>query len=237
MTSAGTPDDDRPGALPAPPRAAEAVFGDRLDLAGRYAQQLAADGVVRGLIGPREVVRLWDRHLLNSAVLTELLPEGARVVDVGSGAGLPGIPMAIRRSDLRVDLLEPMQRRTDFLAEVVDSLGLGAEVRVIRGRAEEAGVIDEVGSADWVVARAVAPLDRLVKWCLPLLSSGGRLLALKGASAADEVAEHSAALRRLGAVAEGVTEVGGTYLAEPARVVVVQRNAGRATQRTKRGKA
>jgi 16S rRNA (guanine527-N7)-methyltransferase len=188
--------------------------------------------VLRGLIGPREVDRLWERHLLNSAILTDLVPAGARVVDVGSGAGLPGLPMAIRRADLRVDLVEPMLRRTDFLAEVVDELGLRDSVRVVRGRAESAEVAGVVGNSDWVVARAVAPLDRLVRWCLPLLSAKGRLLALKGAGAAAEVERDAAALRRGGARVEAVEELGGEVLGERTWVVVVTR-AGRAKAREK----
>lgn len=210
--------------LHAPPAAARALFGDRLGLAERYAWRLARDGVVRGLIGPREVGRLWERHVLNSAVLCDLVPSGARVVDVGSGAGLPGLPMAIRRSDLRVDLVEPMQRRVEFLEGVVRELALEDAVRVIRGRAEERVVATLVAPADWVVARAVAPLDRLVRWCLPLLSSTGTLLALKGASAEDEVVEHRAALRRLGARGVEVRQLGGAVLAAPTWVVVVSRD-------------
>jgi 16S rRNA (guanine527-N7)-methyltransferase len=206
-----------------PPVVARAVFGQRLDLAERYAARLAGDGTIRGLIGPREVGRLWDRHLLNSAVLCDLVPFGARVVDVGAGAGLPGLPMAIRRADLRIDLVEPMQRRVEFLLEVVADLGLGEAVRVVRGRAEDRAVVEQVGNADWVVARAVAPLDRLVRWCLPLLSPSGTLLALKGAKAADEVAEHRTAMRRLGVRSIAVRELGDAVLEARTRVVVVSR--------------
>jgi 16S rRNA (guanine527-N7)-methyltransferase len=209
--------------LPAPPAAARAVFGDRLDLAARYAASLAGDGTVRGLIGPREVGRLWERHLLNSAILCDLVPVGVRVVDVGSGAGLPGLPMAIRRPDLRIDLVEPMQRRVDFLTAVVRRLALDAAVCVIRGRAEDRAVLERVGPTDWAVARAVAPLDRLVRWCLPLLSPTGTLLALKGASAAEEVAEHRATLRRLGARTVEVRRLGESLLDAPTWVVVVSR--------------
>ncbi|MDT4914972.1 MAG: rRNA (guanine527-N7)-methyltransferase [Pseudonocardiales bacterium] len=189
---------------------------------------------MRGLIGPREVPRLWERHLLNSAVVTDLLPVGARVVDVGSGAGLPGVPMAIRRPDLRVDLVEPMLRRTDFLTDVVAELGLADAVRVIRGRAEEMTVREQLGSADWVVARAVAPLDRLVKWCLPLLAPGGRLLALKGVTAADEVAEHGTTIRSMGASALDVQRIGEADPHTATWVIVVQRSAtGRLPQARK----
>lgn len=212
----------------APPPAARAVFGDRLDLAQRYAARLAGDGVQRGLIGPREAVRLWERHLLNSAVLSDFLPLGARIVDVGTGAGLPGLVLAIRRPDLRVDLVEPMQRRVEFLDEVIAELGLGTGVRTIRGRAEDAAVRRAVGHSDWVVARAVAPLDRLVGWCFPLLSAGGTLLALKGASATEEVGRCGGALRRLGARRIEVRPAGDGVLATPTWVVVVSRIDGSA---------
>lgn len=205
------------------PPAAGGVFGDRLPLAERYAARLAGDGVLRGLIGPREATRLWDRHLLNSAILTDLLPPGARFVDVGSGAGLPGLPMAIRRPDLRVDLVEPMQRRVNFLTEVVQELELADVVRVVRGRADDPEVASRVGNCDWVVARAVAPLDRLVRWCLPLLSDRGRLLALKGAGGADEAVQHEVALQRCGASVAAVRQLGGTLLNERTWVVVVER--------------
>jgi 16S rRNA (guanine527-N7)-methyltransferase len=233
-----TPADDRGAAAtssaPAAPPAATSIFGARLELATRFADRLAADGVMRGLIGPREVPRLWERHLLNSAVVTDLLPVGARVVDVGSGAGLPGVPMAIRRPDLRVDLVEPMLRRTDFLTDVVAELGLADAVRVIRGRAEEMTVREQLGSADWVVARAVAPLDRLVKWCLPLLAPGGRLLALKGVTAADEVAEHGTTIRSMGASALDVQRIGEADPHTATWVIVVQRSAtGRLPQARK----
>jgi 16S rRNA (guanine527-N7)-methyltransferase len=150
----------------------------------RYAELLAGAGVERGLIGPREVPRLWERHLLNSAVLAELIPDGADVVDVGSGAGLPGLPLALVRPDLRVTLLEPLLRRSTFLQEAVPMLGLADRVRVVRGRAE-----DHAARYDVVTARAVAPLDRLVGWCWPLVAVDGQLLAMKGSAAASEVAD------------------------------------------------
>ncbi|MCY9786629.1 16S rRNA (guanine(527)-N(7))-methyltransferase RsmG [Nocardiopsis sp. EMB25] len=175
---------EEPGAVPpAPPTAAEAVFGDTLPKARRYAELLADDGVRRGLIGPREVPRLWERHLINCAVVEELLPEGAEVVDIGSGAGLPGLVLALLRPDIRVTLLEPLLRRTVFLNEAVETLGL-ANVVVRRGRAEEAhGEL----YTDFVTARAVAPLPRLAGWALPLLRKGGSLLALKGEQAEAEL--------------------------------------------------
>jgi 16S rRNA (guanine527-N7)-methyltransferase len=199
------------------------VFGPRLGLAQRYADLLAGDGIDHGLLGPKERDRLWDRHLLNCAVVTDLVPDGARVVDVGSGAGLPGLAFAIRRGDLEVELVESLQRRTAFLARCVESLNLGRQVRVKRGRAEDAAVVNEVGNSEWVTARAVAPLDRLVKWCLPLLRPGGTLLAIKGARAEDELAEHKSAIRRLGGTAPQIVRCGADVLDEPAVVVTVQK--------------
>lgn len=197
------------------------MFGSGLDLAVRYGELLASDGVIRGLIGPREVPRLWERHLLNCAVITSLIPAGARVVDVGTGAGLPGLAMACRRADLRVDLVESLARRVTFLSEAVAVLGLSERVRVVHGRAEEPAVRGEVGEAAWVTARAVAPLDRLVRWCLPLLRPDGALLAIKGAQAAAEVA----ALGR--SVTASVTECGADVLDTPVTVVVVERSGRR----------
>jgi 16S rRNA (guanine527-N7)-methyltransferase len=202
---------------------AAAVFGPRLPLARRYAELLSGTGVEHGLIGPRERDRIWERHLVNSALLGELLPIDAHVVDVGSGAGLPGLALACVRADLVIDLVESLQRRVDFLHAAVESLGVDAQVRVIHGRAESAEVRSLVGGSEWVTARAVAPLDRLAGWCLPLLRRGGRLLAMKGARADAEVLEHADAVRRAGAVIEGVVECGVGIVAEPARVIVVRR--------------
>jgi 16S rRNA (guanine527-N7)-methyltransferase len=203
---------------PAPPEAAR-VFGDRLPLAEQYAALLAAHGVERGLIGPREVDRIWDRHVLNSAVIGELMPEGALVVDVGSGAGLPGIPLAIARPDLRVALLEPMARRVAWLTEVASELDL--PVNVVRGRAEEGPVRRALAGADVVTARAVAPLAKLAGWCLPLLREGGQLIALKGTSAVEEIARDEAAIRRLGGGQPSVAICGAGVLAIPTTVVVL----------------
>ena len=152
--------------LPQPPEGAQAVFGESLADAVRYAELLADAGVTRGLIGPREVPRLWGRHLLNCAVLSEVVPKGVTVCDVGSGAGLPGIPLALVRPDLKITLLEPLLRRTNFLQEVVELLGLN-HVTVVRGRAEE--VLGTLQPVHVVTARAVAPLDRLAGWGVPLL--------------------------------------------------------------------
>jgi 16S rRNA (guanine527-N7)-methyltransferase len=194
------------------------VFGERLELARSYAELLITDGVVRGLIGPREAPRIWERHLINCAVIAEMIPKGASVVDVGSGAGLPGIVLAVARPDLIVTLVEPLARRTAFLSEAVAALGLESTVQVVRGRAED--VVDgPPAGADVVTARAVAALDRLAGWCLPLAHVGGRLLALKGASAADEVTEHRAAVARLGG-SEPVVHTCGEGLIDPPTTVV-----------------
>ncbi|MGI5119584.1 16S rRNA (guanine(527)-N(7))-methyltransferase RsmG [Marinactinospora thermotolerans] len=191
------------------------MFGDTLPVARRYAELLADAGVQRGLIGPREVPRLWERHLMNCAVVEELLPDGAEVVDIGSGAGLPGLVLAILRPDLSVTLLEPLLRRTVFLQESVDLLGL-SNVTVRRGRAEE--VKKEV-RADFVTARAVAPLPKLAKWALPLLRTGGSLLALKGEQAEAELEEARADLSRQRPCVADVIRVGRGKV-DPATTVV-----------------
>lgn len=186
------------------------VFGDRAPLARRYVGHLATSGTERGLIGPREVPRLWERHVLNCAALAPLCARGASVVDVGTGAGLPGLVLALARPDLDVVLVEPLARRVAWLTEVVDDLGL--DVRVVRARAQESGV-----RAATVTARAVAPLERLAGWCLPLVEPGGQLLALKGRSAAQELAAAEPALRRGGAARWEVLEVlpGGARSSAP----------------------
>lgn len=177
---------------PPPPVAAE-VFSARIGLASTYARHLATDGVERGLIGPREVPRLWERHLVNCAVVLPAVPEGATVADVGSGAGLPGLVWAIARPDLHVTLIEPLLRRTTFLDEMREILGLQDQVRVLRARA---GDVHE--SFDVVTARAVAPLDKLARWCVPLVRDGGIFLAFKGSSAADELEAARPVLSDLG---------------------------------------
>lgn len=212
-------------AAPEAPDAAAQLFGDRLEIARRYAALLAGAGVERGLIGPREVDRLWDRHIFNSAAVGELVAAEATVVDIGSGAGLPGIPLAIARPDLAVTLVEPMLRRTEFLAEAVEALGLSATV--VRGRAEDPAVRDAVDEADVVMSRAVADLVKLTRWSLPLLRQGGRMLALKGERAEAEVAEHGAAMARLGASEVQVVRCGASYLDPPTTVVVAVRGAAR----------
>lgn len=173
------------------PDAAASVFGERLPLAESYAAILAGRAVEWGLIGPRESARVWDRHILNSvAVAAEIGPD-ARVIDVGSGAGLPGIPLALARPDLNVTLLEPLLRRANFLTLAVEELGLEDRVTVVRARAE-----DHRGRYDVVTCRAVAPLPRLVGWTRHLFGPDGSLVALKGESAVREVADAASELRR-----------------------------------------
>lgn len=205
--------------VPAPPAVVLARFADQAELLVRYAELLAGPGTVRGLLGPRELPRLWDRHLLNCIAVAELVPAGARVVDIGSGAGLPGLAIACVRPDIRVDLVESLLRRTDFLTEVVNALGLAERVRVIRGRAEDGTVIAQAGGAPVVTARAVAPLDRLVRWAAPLLAPGGSLLALKGETAEQELAAHQSMLRRSRMESAGVMECGVGLVDPPTRVV------------------
>jgi 16S rRNA (guanine527-N7)-methyltransferase len=205
---------------PDPAVVAQVFAPARLDVLRRYAALLASEGVVRGLIGPREVPRLWDRHLLNCGLLSPLVPEGARVADLGSGAGLPGLVLALARPDLEVTLVEPMARRTAFLEEACACLA-ATNVTVARGRAE-----DWTGPErfDVVTARALAPLARLVTFGMPLVAPGGCLLAMKGSSAADEVAAAGTELARRRALAEVVRcEVPG---ASPTQVVRVVRSDG-----------
>ncbi len=209
---------------PPPPAAAAEVFGDRLDMAQMYADLLANQAVERGLIGPREVERLWDRHILNSAAADELIGTGEHVVDIGSGAGLPGVPLAIARPDLVITLVEPKLRRTAFLSEIASALGLS--FGVVRGRAEESAVLARAGGADVVVSRAVADLDKLAQWSLPLLRPGGRMLALKGDRAEDEVVEWRQSLTRLGVSHVEVKRCGVKYLDPPTTVVVAVRGRG-----------
>ena len=204
---------------------AELLFGARLPLAARYVDLLTEHGVLRGLIGPREVPRLWQRHILNSAVVAELIPTGATVVDVGSGAGLPGVPLALARPDLTVTLLEPMARRVAWLTDVVAELGIPVEV--VRGRAEEPEVQRRLGGADVVTARAVAPLAKLVGWCLPLVRPGGQLVALKGESASDELARDADLVRQAGGSELSVVSCGSDVLPVPTTVIVVRRDTAR----------
>ena len=200
---------------PAMPDVARDVFGDAAGTAERYAGLLAGVGVERGVIGPNEVPRIWERHLLNSAVVAELVPRPCSLVDLGSGAGLPGVVLALVLPDCEVALVEPMLRRATFLQECVTELGLG-NARVVRARAEHmAGEL----AVDVVTARAVAPLDRLAAMAVGLLKPGGILLAVKGAKASAEVREAKAALDRLGLRDPEVLVVGSGKV-DPAATVV-----------------
>lgn len=203
------------------PEAASSMFGERLHIAERYAHLLSTAGVEWGLLGPREVDRIWERHLLNCAAVAELVEPGERIVDIGSGAGLPGLPIAIAKPGLRIVLVESLLRRTEFLRGVIDQLGL--DVEVVRGRAEDSDVVKVAGEADAVVSRAVASLDKLARWGLPLLRDGGRLLAIKGERAPEEMRESRRVLTALGAVDARVVECGVGVLSPPTTVVVARR--------------
>lgn len=205
------------------PAAAHQLYGDQFPLAEAFVAHLATTGVRYGLLGPRELPRLWTRHVLNCVVLSELIPDGSAVIDVGSGAGLPGIALAIARPDLSLTLVEPLERRVAWLQGVTDDLGLDLDLR--RARAEE--VAGEL-AAPVVIARAVAPLERLARWGLPLTEPEGSLLAIKGRSAEAELDAARAALARLGAGECDVVTCGSAVLAVPTTVVRVRvRSVGR----------
>ena len=214
---------ETPGAAPDLP----AWLVGRADLLAQFADLLAGPGVERGLIGPREVPRLWERHLLNCAVVADpaegLVPEGALAGDIGSGAGLPGLGWAIARPDLRMVLVEPLLRRSTFLEEAVQSLGLSDRVLVWRGRAEEAP--STLPPMDVVTARAVAPLSRLLGWTIPLLRPAGHLVALKGGSAETEVAEAAAEIQEWDLQDVQVRLVGARQVDPPTTVIVGRRGA------------
>lgn len=208
----------------ATPVAAAAVFGAELARAEAYHDLLAGPGVDWGLIGPRETERLWERHVLNSVAVGAAVAASARVVDVGSGAGLPGVPLALARPDVTVVLLEPLLRRANFLGMVVEELGLGERVSVVRGRAE-----DHRERYDVATCRAVAPLPRLLGWTRHLFAPRGSLVALKGASAEQEVADAAADLR--GAGLQGRVEVVRVHPdVEETRLVIV---SGRGERRSR----
>ena len=221
---------DRAESEPPPaPDSAQGVFGEALPRAVEYAELLAGEATLRGLIGPREVPRLWERHLLNCAVVTELIAPGSTVCDIGSGAGLPGIVLAIRRPDIRVNLLEPLLRRSTFLQSVVLKMEL-SNVVVHRGRAEDvAGTTGFEMGFDVVVSRAVAPMERLARWSLPLTRPGGQMLAMKGSAAADEVAHAAGAIKRAGGTDVSIHSVGEAYLDPPVTVVRVLKGRARTT--------
>lgn len=197
--------------------AAQKVFGDRLPLAQRYVEHLATSGIERGLIGPREVPRLWERHVLNCAVVQELIEQDAKVADVGSGAGLPGLCLAIARPDLSLTLIEPLERRVIWLTEVVEDLGL-ENVDIMRSRAEQA--VGDV-EAEYITARAVSALVGLLDITLPILRGTGQLLALKGRTAAEEITKAKKKLNKYGARETEILLAGEELLEEPTTVVRV----------------
>jgi len=198
----------------AEPDTAEGIFGSQIGLARQYAQKLANDSDELGLLGPRELDKIWSRHILNSAVVAELVKPGELVVDVGSGAGLPGIPMAIAAPETDFVLIEPMDRRASWLQEVVDELDL-QNVEVVRARAEEV----EGGQFEVVTARAVAALDKLLRLCVPLLKPGGRVIALKGTKAPEEILEAKKLQKKLKIESFEIVVCGEKFLAEPTSVV------------------
>lgn len=203
---------------PSAPELARRVFSPvRLPLAERYAELLSTEGVVRGLIGPRESPRLWDRHLLNCAVLGDLVPEGSSVCDIGSGAGLPGLVLAVARPDLRITLVEPLLRRTTFLDEVVAELSL-TQVEVVRARAD---ALHGERRFDVVTSRAVAPLERLLGWSMPLVAPEGALVAMKGSSVSEEIETAGGVLRTLGCAPPEVHVLGSELLSSPTHAVRV----------------
>lgn len=217
-------------AAPETPAEAREVFGPTIERAEGFARILVGAAVERGLLGPREVDRIWDRHLINCAVVAELIPERARVIDIGSGAGLPGIVLGIVRPDIRMTLLEPLLRRTNFLDECVRELGL-THVDVVRGRAEEyAGKL----KADVVTARAVAPLERLANWSLPLLRPGGMMLALKGDRAQAELDEATATLKSHAVRDARVVQVGQSRVNPATTIVRVIAGSPRLGRRNRR---
>lgn len=210
------------------------MFGDRLDLAEKYAAWLAEAGSTRGLIGPREIPRLWERHILNSAVIETLIPPDSRVADIGSGAGLPGIPLAIARPDLQVTLVESLLRRTKFLDEVVQDLDLD-NVHIIQGRIEQQAVLEPLAERfDVVTSRAVAAMKQLARWSLPLVRLGGLFLPMKGSTVEHELSKASATLITLGAESGEIVKVGAGIVDD--EVTVVRAKKVRKGRRPVRGR-
>lgn len=197
----------------AEPASAGLIFGENIDRARRYFELLVRDGDLLGLLGPREMPKLWTRHILNSAVVAELVSPATTVADVGSGAGLPGIPMALAQPQAQFTLIEPMERRSDWLKSVVLELQL-ENVRVLRARAEEVAEVFDV-----VTARAVSALPNLLKMCVPLTKHGGEIIALKGSKAADEIADSKKLQKKLSIESFEIVRVGGEFLADPTLVV------------------
>ncbi|MEY4275893.1 MAG: hypothetical protein RIS26_356 [Actinomycetota bacterium] len=195
------------------PAAAATIFGERINQARGYAAALVRDGDLLGLLGPREMPKLWSRHILNSAVVAELVPAGATVADIGSGAGLPGIPMAIALPHSHFTLIEPMERRSEWLKRLVEELGL-TNVTVLRARAEEVGEVFDVATA-----RAVSALPKLLRMTVPMVRDGGIVLALKGSKAGEEIEEANKLAKKLKISSFEIVMAGEGLLSEPTLVV------------------
>ena len=208
----------QPSPSPSTPATAAAVFGDRLPVAEAYHHSLATVAAERGFIGPKEVERLWERHLLNCAVIAEAFEEGLKVADIGSGAGLPGIPLAIARPDLHITLIEPLLKRSTYLTEVVSELGL-ENVTVVRGRAEE----QKKALFDVVTSRAVAPLGKLAGWSLPLVKPGGAMIAMKGESVGEELERDAREIARAKGIDPEIFTVGEDVLGQPTTLIRIRR--------------
>lgn len=200
----------------AEPAVAAQIFGSGIDKARAFTAALVADGETLGLLGPREYPKIWTRHVLNSAVVAELVPAGATVADVGSGAGLPGIPMAIVQPEAHFTLIEPMERRCEWMKQQVLALGL-SNVTILRARAEEVGEVFDI-----VTARALKPMPQLLEMCVPMTKHGGQIIALKGAKAADEIADSKRLINKLGIASFVIVFTGEQFLEEPTRVVRTQ---------------
>lgn len=200
------------------PEAAARIFGDRLPLAQAYHDSLATTAAERGFIGPKEVSRLWSRHVLNCAVIAEAFDEGLSVADIGSGAGLPGIPLAIARPDLQITLIEPLLKRSTYLGEITEELGLD-NVTVVRGRAEE----QKKTLFDVTTSRAVAPLGKLASWSLPLVRPGSSMTAMKGASVAEELERDAKVIAKAGGTDAEILTVGEGLLEQPATLIRIVR--------------
>ena len=200
------------------PKEAQEVFGEHIGQARQYFDLLVRDGDLLGLIGPRELPKLWSRHILNSAVVADLVEDGQVVADVGSGAGFPGIPMAILRPKVKFVLIEPMERRANWLADVVvPTLGL-ENVKVLRGRAEDA----PLRNYDVTTARAVSALPKLLRMLVPLTAPGGQVLAMKGSKAQDEIEESRSLAKKLKLDSFEIVTVGENLLVDPTTVVRVR---------------
>ena len=201
------------------PAAATDIFGGQLDLARAYTDRLAKDSETFGLLGPRELPRIWGRHVINSALLSDLVPAGSKVADIGSGAGLPGLPMAIAKPDAHFTLIEPMERRSNWLQQVISDLGIN-NVDVIRSRAEEVQRTD----FDIATARAVAALDKLLRLLTPLIrgSEGKTVLAMKGSRAPEEIIDAKSRLDLLGFDEPEIITLGQGRAPETATVVRIK---------------